>query len=51
MIVDVFASFLQVLLSARVRRESEDNMWWVPSKRGLFKANMINIRGVNTMLW
>jgi hypothetical protein len=32
--VDVFASFSQVLYSARVRRGREDKLWWVPSKRG-----------------
>jgi hypothetical protein len=36
--VDVFASFLQVLHSARVRRGIEDKLWWVPSKKGLFKV-------------
>jgi hypothetical protein len=34
--VDVFASFFRVLYSVRVRREGEDKLWWVPSKRGLF---------------
>jgi hypothetical protein len=36
--VGVFASFLQVLHSVTVRRGSEDKLWWVPSKRGLFKV-------------
>ncbi len=37
--VDVFASFLQVLHSVRMRRGCEDQLWWAPSKRGLFKVN------------
>jgi hypothetical protein len=34
--VDVFASFFRVLYLVRVRREGEDKLWWVASKRGLF---------------
>jgi hypothetical protein len=37
--VDVFASFYKILYSARVRRESEDKMWWVPSKRGYLRLD------------
>jgi hypothetical protein len=36
--VDVFASFLQVLHSVRMRRGCEDQLWWAPSKRGVFKV-------------
>jgi hypothetical protein len=36
--VDVYASSLQVLHSFRARRESKDKLWWIPSKRGLFKV-------------
>jgi hypothetical protein len=36
--VDVFASFLQALHSVKVRRGSEDKLWWVPSKKCLFKV-------------
>jgi hypothetical protein len=28
--VDVFASFFQVLHPVKVRRGSEDKLWWVP---------------------
>ena len=31
-----FASFFRVLYLIRVRRESEDKLWWVPSKKGVF---------------
>jgi hypothetical protein len=34
--VDVFASFFQVLHLVIVRRGSEDRLWWVSSKKGLF---------------
>jgi hypothetical protein len=34
----VFDSFPQVLHSVTVRRGSEDKLWWVSSKRGLFKV-------------
>jgi hypothetical protein len=34
--VNVFALFFRVLYLARMRRESEDKLWWVPSKRRLF---------------
>jgi hypothetical protein len=34
--VDVFASFLRVLHSAKMRQECEDKLWRVPLKRGLF---------------
>jgi hypothetical protein len=37
--LEVFASFLQVLHSVRVRRGCEDRLWWISSKRGLFKVN------------
>jgi hypothetical protein len=36
--VDVFASFFQVLHSISVTRGSEDRLWWVSSKIGLFKV-------------
>lgn len=36
--VDVFASFFKALHSVKVRRGSEDKMWWVFSKKGLFKV-------------
>jgi hypothetical protein len=38
--VGVFASFLQVFHSVKVRRGSEDKLWWVLSKRGLFKVKL-----------
>jgi hypothetical protein len=34
--VDVFASFFQALHSVKVRRGSEDKMWWFSFKKGLF---------------
>jgi hypothetical protein len=34
--VEAFALFFRVLNLARIRREGEDKLWWVPSKRGLF---------------
>jgi hypothetical protein len=37
-VVDIFASFFQVLHSTRVKIVSEDKLWWIPSKRGLFKV-------------
>ena len=36
--VNVYASSLQVSQSVRTRRESGDQLWWIPSKRGLFKV-------------
>jgi hypothetical protein len=36
--VDVFASFFQVLHSVKVRRGSKDQLWWISSKKGLFKV-------------
>jgi hypothetical protein len=36
--VDVFASFFQVLHSAIVSRGCAYRLWWVSSKRGLFKV-------------
>jgi hypothetical protein len=36
--VDVFASLFQVLHSINVRKGSEDRLWWVSSKKGLFKV-------------
>jgi len=36
--VDVFTSFNQVLHSVIVRRGDEEKLWWVPSKKGLFKV-------------
>jgi hypothetical protein len=39
--LDIFASFFQVLDSARERRGGEDKLWWIPSKRGLFKVKVL----------
>jgi hypothetical protein len=36
--VDVFAYFFQLLLSVKVNRDNEDSLWWVPSKKGVFKV-------------
>jgi hypothetical protein len=36
--VDVFASFFQVLHSVKVSRDCADRLWWVSSKKGLFKV-------------
>jgi hypothetical protein len=36
--VDVFASFFQVLHSSTVSRDLADRLWWVPSKKGVFKV-------------
>jgi hypothetical protein len=36
--MDDSTSFFRVLYSTRVSRESEDKLWRVPSKRGLFKV-------------
>jgi hypothetical protein len=36
--VDVIASFFQVLHSAIVSRDYLDRLWWVSSKKGLFKV-------------
>jgi hypothetical protein len=36
--VDVFASFFQLLHSVKVNRDNEDSLWWVPSKKGVFKV-------------
>ena len=36
--LEIFASFLQVLHSVRVRQGCEDRLWWISSKRGLFKV-------------
>jgi hypothetical protein len=38
--VGVFVSFIQVLHSVTLRRGSEDKLWWVPSKRGIFKVKL-----------
>jgi hypothetical protein len=38
--VGLFASFLQVLHSVTMRRGGEDKLWWVSSKRGLFKVKL-----------
>jgi len=35
--VGVFASFFQVLHSVKVSRDCADRLWWVSSKKGLFK--------------
>jgi hypothetical protein len=39
--LDIFASFFQVLDSARERRGGEDKLWWNPPKRGLFKVKVL----------
>lgn len=44
--VDVFASFFRVLYLVRVRREGEDKLWCVPSKRGLFVLNPFTVSWV-----
>jgi len=36
--VDDFASFFQALYSVKVSRGSEDKLWWVSFKKGLFKV-------------
>jgi len=36
--MDVFTSFFQVLHSAIVSKGRPDRLWWVSSKRGLFKV-------------
>jgi hypothetical protein len=36
--VGVFTSFFQVLRSAMVSRDRADRLWWVSSKKGLFKV-------------
>jgi hypothetical protein len=36
--VDTFAAFFQVLHSVSFNRGSEDKLWWIPSKKGLFKV-------------
>jgi hypothetical protein len=36
--VDIFVSFFQVLHSVKVSRGSENKLWWVSSKKGLFKV-------------
>jgi hypothetical protein len=36
--VGVFASFFQVLHSVKVSRDRADRLWWVSSKKGLFKV-------------
>ncbi len=34
--MDAFTLFFKVLYLVRMRREGEDKLWWVFSKRGLF---------------
>jgi hypothetical protein len=34
--VKAFASFSMVLYLARVRREGEDKLWWIPFKKDFF---------------
>jgi hypothetical protein len=34
--VEAFTTFFRVLYIAKVRREGEDKLWWVSSKKGLF---------------
>jgi hypothetical protein len=36
--VGVFPSFFQVLHSVKVSRDRADRLWWVSSKKGLFKV-------------
>jgi hypothetical protein len=35
--VDVCTSFFQLLHSVKVNQDNEDSLWWVPSKKGVFK--------------
>jgi hypothetical protein len=37
--VDIFASFFQVLHSTKVKKRSEDKLWWIPSKRDCLRQN------------
>jgi hypothetical protein len=39
--LEVFASFLQVLHSVRVRQGCEDRLWWISSERGLFNVKAL----------
>jgi hypothetical protein len=39
--LEVFASFFQVLHSNRVRQGCEDRLWWISSKRGIFKVKSL----------
>jgi hypothetical protein len=36
--VEAFATFFMVLYLARMRREGKNKLWWVSSKRGLFRV-------------
>ena len=53
--MDVFSSFVRVLYLVRVRWESKDKLWWVPSRRGLFDVkSFYSIMGCNNgfrFLW
>jgi len=40
--VNVFASFFQILHLVIVKRGSEDKLWWVPSKKCLFKVKIFS---------
>jgi hypothetical protein len=44
--VDAFASFSQVLHTAIVSRDRVDRLWWVSSKKGLFKVNSFLLLGL-----
>lgn len=53
--VDVFACFFQVLHSTRVNRDRADRLWWVASKKGLFKVksffNSLTCSGDSRFPW
>jgi hypothetical protein len=36
--VDIFATFFQVLHSIKVKRGSANKLWWISSKKGMFKV-------------
>ena len=40
--VEVFASFFQVLHTARVRQGGADRLWWIFSKRGCFTVKFLH---------
>lgn len=45
--VDVFALFFNLLYSLRVRREGEDKLCWIPSKKGFVVSSFYNILACN----
>jgi len=36
--VDIFATFFQVLHSIKVKIGSANKLWWISSKKGMFKV-------------